>query len=106
MADTTARIVAVGNLKGGTGKSTVSVNVACALAAEGWRVAVVDTDPQATATRWASRGTLPAACESMPVRDFNQAGEWLDRLQGLRGAYDLLMIDLPAVLSVEAQVIP
>ena len=44
------RVIAVANQKGGTGKSTVAVNIAAALGADGLRVLVVDVDSQADAT--------------------------------------------------------
>jgi chromosome partitioning protein len=44
------RIIAIANQKGGTGKSTIAVNVAVALGERGQRVLVVDVDPQADAT--------------------------------------------------------
>lgn len=45
-----ARVMAVANQKGGTGKSTITVNVAAAAGELGLRVLVVDVDPQADAT--------------------------------------------------------
>jgi chromosome partitioning protein len=41
-----ARILAIANCKGGTGKSTVTVNLAAEFGARGHRVLVVDLDPQ------------------------------------------------------------
>jgi len=44
------RIIAIVNQKGGCGKTTTTVNLAGALAADGNRVLIVDMDPQAHAT--------------------------------------------------------
>jgi chromosome partitioning protein len=77
------------NGKGGTGKTTLSVLLAHALAEAGRRVAVLDLDPQATATNWLRE------CESGKVVKYERGKE-----------YDAVFIDtaprldtLPAALA-------
>ncbi len=45
-----ARVIAFSNIKGGSGKTTTTVNIASALAHRNHRVLLIDTDPQAHAT--------------------------------------------------------
>jgi chromosome partitioning protein len=44
------KIISVINQKGGVGKTTTSINFACGLAIEGYRVLLIDLDPQAHST--------------------------------------------------------
>lgn len=58
-----AKILTVANQKGGAGKTTVTMNLAGSMAARGYRVLVVDADPQGTAVQYAAQaeeGSFPA----------------------------------------------
>lgn len=94
-----ARIIAVGNLKGGTGKSTLCLNLACALTEAGKPAAVIDTDPQGTCAIWTARRRLPAQVIRLPIRNLAGAGEWLGAIAEHSREFERIFIDLPAVVS-------
>lgn len=88
-----AKIISVANLKGGVGKSTITVNVAGALQAKRLHVVVIDADEQGTAAGWASAGKLPFAVEHMPLEGARDGRRWIDRALSIEADY--LLVDCP-----------
>jgi chromosome partitioning protein len=64
---TEAYVITVANQKGGSGKTTVSMNLASALARRGYKVMVVDADKQNSATLWSGNADngFPATVVSL-----------------------------------------
>lgn len=89
--------------KGGCGKTTLAVNVACALATPRRSVALVDADTQGSATAWDIDGTLPITIHHDPLDDDTPAAEWVQRLRTLDA--DIVIIDSPPHLGTSAGII-
>ena len=82
----TPRVILVANPKGGSGKTTLSINLAGYLASQGQRVAMLDLDPQKSATQW-----LAIRDTALPQIDLLRDGQ--------KSGSDWLVIDSPAGLS-------
>jgi len=84
-------ILLLGGEKGGTGKSTVAVNLAVWLANEGVDVIVLDTDPQMTASRFVDRRN---AIEGAPkVHCAEKHENVYDTVRDLANRYDQVIVD-------------
>jgi chromosome partitioning protein len=88
-------VIAIGNLKGGTGKSTIAVNLACALADGGDTVVLVDADAQGTVTDWHAGHRLRVLVESLPLGGERDAQKWVARVLSLKTGADHVVVDLP-----------
>jgi chromosome partitioning protein len=85
------KIIAILNEKGGSGKTTVSFNLATALHRQGKRVVIVDADPQGSARDW--RTASPEGINLPPVVAMDRP-QMLSSLGTLNA--DIVIIDTPA----------
>ena len=94
-----AIVITVAQQKGGTGKTTLTANLAAALA-PGRRVAVLDIDPQGSLTRWHALRPASAA----PLTFSNVAGWRLTaELERLKRDHDIVLVDSPPQIDTEAK---
>lgn len=83
-------IIAISNLKGGTGKTTTAICVATALARAGHTVTVVDLDPQGSATEWAQLAAEAGEPLPFPVTIGN-----IHTTKNLKETTDWTILDCP-----------
>ena len=114
MSQSGAHIIAVGNEKGGSGKSTTALHLAVYLLHQGHRVATIDVDSrQQTLTRYVRnrRSTLETTGKQVPMpKHVHLPTAWGDSIRenqrteldifskaiaGLRGEVDYIVIDTP-----------
>ncbi|HEY9896351.1 MAG TPA: ParA family partition ATPase [Candidatus Sericytochromatia bacterium] len=92
-------IIAFASLKGGAGKSTLSIHLAHAIALAKKRVLLVDADPQSSVSSWAA-----ARDSASPFPVIGLARNTIHRdLPELLEAYDHCVIDTPPRVSAMAR---
>ena len=97
-----AKIITITNQKGGSGKTTVAVNLAGNLGRRGYRVLLADIDPQGSASLWVSTASEG---NEMPVTlaGLSQTGERVHKyIQKFESQYDYIVVDCPPVVDNKA----
>jgi len=93
-------ITLIGGEKGGTGKTTLAVNLACLAAADGADLVFVDTDPQRSAALFFTQRHESGQEPRIPCVE--KRGKTLGReLQDLNKRYDLVIVDAGGRDSME-----
>ncbi len=96
-----ATVIAVANLKGGCGKSTVAVNLACELAGNGDGVLLLDNDSQGTSIHWIAQGRLPIRGQAMPLERFEDGERLVRAVAAANDRY--IVLDAPAHVEAATQ---
>lgn len=86
------KIIATINEKGGSGKSTIATNLACALHRQGARVVLIDADPQGTTRDW--RAASPEGANVPAVIGADRPKELQAAIKN--ASADYVVIDTPA----------
>ncbi len=95
-----AKIIAVVNQKGGSGKSTVSMQLAGTLGLHQRSVLVVDADPQGTAIRWSAAAEDDKPFPASVINLSHAGGKLHHEVKKFIDKFDLIIIDCPP--SVES----
>lgn len=93
-------IATIGSLKGGVGKSTVTVNIAVELTRLGKNVMVVDADPIGTTSNWISDREQRSP-DQAPIIGIQKQGNVRATLQDLAKSYDVVLVDVGGYDSQE-----
>lgn len=98
------KVVTIAQQKGGSGKTTIVAHVAVALMERGFRVALIDVDPQASLARWHAVREERFG-EGNTGLTFSALSGW--RVGGevarLRRNHDIVLIDSPPHVEAEAR---
>ncbi len=92
-----AKVFSISNQKGGTGKTTLSMNFAAGLARRG-RTLLIDADPQGSAGQWSA---LASDERPFPVSVIAVAGNLAREVNRFRQDYQYLVIDCPPTLETD-----
>lgn len=94
------KVITIAQQKGGSGKTTLAVNLAVALARMGHSVALLDTDPQGSLGRWFM---ARRACMATPDVDLATASAWGVSCAGekLRKTIDFVIVDVPPKVDAD-----
>jgi chromosome partitioning protein len=87
------RVITLAQQKGGSGKTTLAVNLAVGFARSGHRVAVIDIDPQGSLGRW----FMAREAAGAPGLEFATASAWGVEYEARKLArqHDLVFVDTP-----------
>ena len=96
------KVITFSNQKGGSGKSTLSANLAVLWSNSGYKVAVIDTDPQKSLTYWLSERKKYYGDDDIGINFYNfDIRNLTEEVKKIKRKYDFIIIDSPPAITFE-----
>ena len=96
------KVIAFSNQKGGSGKSTLSANLAVLWSNSGYKVAVIDADPQKSLTYWLSERKKYYGADDIGINFYNfDIRNLTEEVKKIKRKYDFIIIDSPPAITFE-----
>ncbi|MGD9649904.1 MAG: ParA family partition ATPase [Dongiaceae bacterium] len=97
--------ITVAQQKGGSGKTTVALQLAAAWDKQGYKVGIIDIDPQGSAGAWAHKraqemGENYTGPEVISITGWRMVGE----LSRLKNSFDIIVVDTPPRAESEVRI--
>lgn len=93
------QVITIAQQKGGSGKTTLAVNLAVALVRQGRSVALLDTDPQGSLGRW----FMTRRAAGIEDLEFSTASAWgvSYECEKLKKVHDFVIVDTPPKVDAD-----
>ena len=96
------KIISFANQKGGSGKTTLSANLAVLWANSDYKVAVIDSDAQKSLTYWLEARKKYYGDEPTGIDSYSFDSKYLrDEIKTIKRKYDFIVIDSPPSITYE-----
>ena len=96
------KVIAFSNQKGGSGKSTLSANLSVLWSNSGYKVAVIDADPQQSLSYWLEARKSYYGADDIGITELNfDIRDLIDEIKAIKRKYDFIIIDSPPSITFE-----
>jgi chromosome partitioning protein len=96
------KVITFSNQKGGSGKSTLSANLAVLWSNSGYKVAVIDADPQKSLSYWLLERKKYYGEDDIGINFYNfDIRNLAEEVKKIKRKYDFIIIDSPPAITFE-----
>ena len=88
-----SKIISIAQQKGGSGKTTVTANLATYMSSLAYKVLLVDTDPQGSLSMWFNIRENNIADNIIDLMKCDSKSDIKDKINALKTEYDFILID-------------
>ena len=96
------KVIAFSNQKGGSGKTTLSTNIAVLWSNSGYKVAVIDADAQKSLTYWLEERKKYYGDDDIGIDSYNfDTRNLIEEIKQIKRKYDFIIIDSPPSITFD-----